>query len=121
MKIFLVFLAFALIALTVVQAVPVNKDEVDDQLFHQGRLASIINNKKEHISDEVGDNEYFKGATGNLIGIKKPSNNQPDEVGDFQFYQGPFTNLIRGLQNLMKREKKTRIEDDSIELPTRTV
>lgn len=119
MKIILVFLAIALIALTI-QAVPVNQDEVGDQLFHQGRLANIIKDRREPISDEVGDNEFFKGAAGNLIGLKKPNNNEPDEVGDFQFYQGPFTNLIRAIQNLMKREKKATNEDNSIELTPRT-
>lgn len=119
MKIILVFLAISLIALTV-QAVPVNKDEVGDQLFHQGRLANIIKDRREPVSDEVGDNAFLKGAAGNLIGVEKPSKNGPDDVGDFQFYQGPFTNLIRALKNLMKREKKAKNEDDWIELTPRT-
>lgn len=37
---------------------------------------------------------------------------EADEVGDFQFYQGPLTNIIRTIQNLLKRSRNQREQND---------
>lgn len=101
--------ALLLVSFVAVQAIPVEQsDEVGDQMYHQGRLATIFEsdaNNSEPI-DEVGDNDFFQGPLGSVIG--SPENNEPDEVGDFEFHQGPFANLIRSIQKILKSFTKTR-------------
>lgn len=38
--------------------------------------------------------------------MKALGEHNTDEVGDFQFYQGPLTNIIKTLQDLLKRPRK---------------